>query len=78
MKIAVKFQETNNEFALNFGAVHTVSDGGYEKGYTEGYEQGNNDGYAKGHTDGLAERRYEVWTITLTDGTVLEKEVALL
>lgn len=38
------------------------------------YEMGLSEGYAKG----LAERRYEIWTITLTDGTVVEKEVALL
>lgn len=67
---------------------------GYEKGYTKGQEKGYFDGYSTGHTNGYgeghasgyeegydngkAERTYEIWTITLTDGTVIEKEVALL
>ena len=42
--------------------------------YEEGYTEGRTDGYA----DGLAARTYEVWTITLVDGSVVEKEVALL
>lgn len=42
------------------------------------YDEGYSDGYTKGHTDGMAERQHEVWTITLVDGTVVEKEVALL
>ena len=56
---------------LNVGAV---SDGQYEKGYAIGYEQGERAGY----TEGLAARKHETWTITLTDGSVVEKEVALL
>lgn len=51
---------------------------GHKQGYDSGYEVGSNDGYSKGHTDGLAVRTYETWTITLTDGTIVEKEVALL
>lgn len=41
-------------------------------------DEAYNDGYNKGHTDGLAQRQYEVWTITLVDGSIVEKEVALL
>lgn len=40
----------------------------------EAYELGRSEGYA----EGLAARTCEVWTITLVDGTVIEKEVALL
>lgn len=47
-------------------------------GSDEAYERGISEGYAKGHADGLAARTYETWTITLEDGTVVEKEVALL
>lgn len=76
----------------------TVSDGGYERGYTDGYTKGNEDGLHKGYADGrefgynvgygigkqdgynegLSARTYETWTITLTDGSIVEKEVALL
>lgn len=37
-----------------------------------------NDGYDAGYKKGLQEREYETWTITLTDGSTIEKEVALL
>lgn len=51
---------------------------GYDRGYAEGYEEGNSEGYANGYDEGLAARTYETWTITYVDGTVEEKEVALL
>lgn len=51
---------------------------GYERGYADGYEKGNADGYENGYDKGISERTYETWTITLTDGTIVEKEVALL
>jgi GTP-binding protein EngB required for normal cell division len=34
--------------------------------------------FERGYTDGLSARTYETWTITLIDGTIVEKEVALL
>ena len=37
-----------------------------------------NDRYDEGYADGLAARTYETWTITYVDGTIEEKEVALL
>lgn len=36
------------------------------------------DRYDEGYADGLAARTYEIWTITYVDGTIEEKEVALL
>lgn len=86
MNFRVKFIEQSAGFVAKFGEVHNISDGGYERGYAAGYEVGSADGYTKGHTDGveqgyadgLAARTYETWIITLTDGTVVEKEVALL
>ena len=78
MILDVKFSESNQSFNPQFGEVHNISDGGFEKGYTAGYTQGEVDGYAKGHSDGLTERQYEVWTITLVDGTIVEKDVALV
>ena len=74
MKLNVKFEEKNQTFDTAFGELLKVSDGGFELGYEQGYNKGEQDGY----NDGLAHRQYEIWTITLTDGTVVEKEVALL
>lgn len=64
------FNITDQSFTPSFGKVNNISDGGYERGYERGYDAG----YEKG----LAARTYEIWTITLVDGTVVEKEVALL
>ena len=36
------------------------------------------DQYDRGYEDGLAARTFEIWTITLADGSIIEKEVALL
>jgi hypothetical protein len=66
MIFETKFSETNQSFRPDFRQIQTASDGGYERGYSAGY------------AEGLATRTYETWTITLTDGTVIEKEVALL
>lgn len=62
MNFKPKFVQNNMSFNPQFREIQTASDGGYERGYAEG----------------LAERRHEVWIITLVDGTVVEKEVALL
>ena len=94
MKLDVSFSETNQTFDVAFGVVQNISDGSYEDGYTEGYAQGEADGRqqgytegraqgyaegeAKGYADGLAARSYETWTLTLVDGSTVEKEVALL
>lgn len=82
MRLKVKFKEIDNTFKANFGEVHNISDGGYERGYETGYTKGNTDGYKmgfeQGYDEGLSKRTYEVWTITLVDGSMVEKEVALL
>lgn len=74
MKLNVKFEEKNQTFDTAFGELLKVSDGGFESGYSQGHAVG----FEEGYQEGLAERQYEIWTITLTDGTVVEKEVALL
>lgn len=66
MNFKVKFEESRSSFGVGFGEVQTASDGGYERGYAAGYEEG------------LATRKHETWTFTLTDGTIAEKDVALL
>ena len=66
MILEIEFAETNHEMEIEMGEVNNVSDGGYERGYSEGF------------ANGLAERTYETWTITLTDGSIIEKEIALL
>lgn len=53
MKLGVKFEQSKQRFKTNFGTVHNISDGGYERGYAEGYEIGNEEGYTEGHTDGV-------------------------
>lgn len=78
MILDIEFEETNDTIDVEFGKVYDISDGGYERGYAAGKEDGHAEGYTKGHTDGLAERKHETWVITLTDGTIIEKEVALL
>lgn len=62
MKFDVEFKEISRTIHAEFGEIYNVSDGGYERGYA----------------DGLAARKYETWTITLSDGTVIDKKVALL
>ena len=86
MIIDVQFEEQDTCVDVDFGEVHTASDGGFELGYAAGYEVGNTEGYTKGHSegveqgyaDGLAARQYETWTLTYVDGTVEDVEVALL
>lgn len=55
-----------NDVIAIANALPDRGSGEYENGYTDGY------------ADGLAARKYETWTFTLADGSVIEKEVALL
>lgn len=66
MKIKVKLTELKEQLSVVFKNIITVSDGGYEKGYNDGYQKG------------LNQRQYEEWTITLTDGSTVKKEIALI
>ena len=52
MKIKVGFTDQSMIFTPQISEVHVVTDGGYERGYSEGYEKGTDDGYAKGYSDG--------------------------
>lgn len=56
MRFDVKFQERNSSFAAQFGEVHEVSDGGYERGYAEGYEDGQAVGSSRKILDSLIDR----------------------
>lgn len=77
--------QTADDNAYERGYESGYDDGevvGYQKGETVGHERGHAEGYADGHitgyAEGLAARTYENWTITLVDGSIIEKEVALL
>lgn len=78
MILNITFQENNQLFSSDFGEVQMASDGGYEQGYEVGYGAGYENGLHIGYQEGLDERRYEIWTFTLDDGTIVEKEVPLL
>ena len=78
MKFKATFKSNSKLFKADFGQVIKVGDGGYERGYAEGYKKGNDEGHEAGYNEGLAARTYETWTVTYADGTVEEKEVALL
>ena len=78
-KLTATFKEL--KLPLNGGFEEGYEQGyaaGYEAGEAEGVEKGYADGYREGYDEGLATRTYETWTITLVDGSVVEKEVALL
>ncbi len=78
MKLDVMFQENKTSLKADFGEVNNISDGGYERGYASGYDKGEAEGHKTGYAEGLSKREYEIWTFTLVDGTIVEKEVALL
>lgn len=52
MKLDFNFKESNQSFNPQFGEVHNITDGGFERGYAAGYEVGNGDGYTQGVEDG--------------------------
>lgn len=53
MKLDVKFAANDKVIKSNFGEIYEVSDGGYDKGYSEGYEIGKEDGFDSGYNVGL-------------------------
>lgn len=83
MKLDVTFTETDQHFHPNFGEVHNVSDGGFERGYdkgyaegeTVGYEKGNSDGYANGYETGYADRSKEVFYSTYNGQPYTKKTI---
>lgn len=54
MKLEVKFSESKQSFAPQFGEVHSTSGGSYENGYAAGKSDGYDDGYNAGAADGYA------------------------
>lgn len=90
MIVDIVFSESDQSFDCNFGEINNISDGGYERGYKAGYSEGYEagygegdaigygEGYSKGKADGLAQRTYETWTFTLSDGSVVDKKVGLI
>ena len=90
-RIKVEYSETEN-IELKWQEVSVIGDAdsiydkgfseGYNKGYEAGFGEGNaigyGEGFRKGKEEGLAQRQYETWTLTLADGSTVEKEIALL
>ena len=90
-KIDVKLDQvtvvTDGGYERGYEAGYTTGNiegysNGYKKGTVDGYDagylEGKANGYDDGYDEGLATRTYETWTITLVDGNIVEKEVALL
>lgn len=55
MRLEVEFTQSNQTLDIDFGEVHNISDGGYEKGFAEGKTKGHAEGYEKGYNTGLTE-----------------------
>ena len=53
MILNVKLVEKDAVFDTNFGEVHNISDGGFERGYAEGETKGYQKGYTEGETKGF-------------------------
>lgn len=53
MRLDIKFKENAKKITTQFGEVYNVSDGGYERGYTEGEKVGYSNGYTEGETKGI-------------------------
>lgn len=47
MKFKIKFCETSSKFKCTFKELHIVSDGGFEKGYSQGFADGKAEAQAK-------------------------------
>lgn len=65
MIIDVRFEESKASFDCDFGEVHNISDGGFERGLAEGerigYEKGSADGYSQGETAGRTAEWNALW-----------------
>lgn len=71
MKLDVRFERSKQTFNTEFGVVHNISDGGYERGYAEGYAVGDTEGYDKGHKEGV-EQGYSEGVAVGTENTINE------
>lgn len=54
MTLDITFEESNQSFDSQFGEVHNISDGGYERGYADGFVQGETAGNSL--ADSIVER----------------------
>ena len=43
MKFDITFEESNQGFDVDFGEVHNISDGGYERGYNAAMDETYNE-----------------------------------
>lgn len=72
MRFPVVFKENKSSLTVNFGEVHNISDGGYERGYADGYsvgyEKGDMDGQEKGYTEGYETGKSEGFADGKADG----------
>ncbi len=55
MKCNVIFKENAQRLNASFGEIQEVTDGGFDKGYSDGYDKGNQDGYGIGFNSGINE-----------------------
>lgn len=58
MRLDIKFEEQSKVLPIQFGEVHEVSDGGYDRGYADGETAGYSNGYTEGEAAGI-EQGYE-------------------
>lgn len=62
MKFGVKFTENVTSFEPDFGEVHNISDGGYERGYADGKADGYGNGYTVGTAEGIEQGEQAEWS----------------
>ncbi len=75
MAFEVKFDMTDQSFTPAFDAVINVSDGGFERGYTQGYDKGNAEGYAQGHAEGVEHGYANGYSDGVASGYSIEDEL---
>lgn len=72
MRIKVTIRTSDQRIPVNFGVVHNISDGGYERGREEGetigYEKGLTEGKTEGYNNGYTEGETAGYEKGHTDG----------
>lgn len=58
-ELIAKVEVLKKEIDANFGVIHEISDGGFERGYDEGYKEGYNEGLSDADAE-LYASEYEV------------------